>query len=400
MEQLIDLNMQAATDPESAATPANGDDVYQMHRIDMNHTNQPDSPVALRTSASSNIKARILENDVFALEDGIERTANLMGLAAEQDAYLLASFRSIIVTETDLVASDIVQVHPGDVMKGKPPLFFNCLRDSFMSYDDQVKDESSQTIESRVGSYGPHLVRLYFKHVHPVYCVVSKVRFLQAYRHDKTSIPISLRGVIYGLGVAYWELDPILNTMPRPFEQWEVFLPAQASLERELEGPNLWKLQACLLMLHDRAAGNSTFETPRTWTMSAQAVACAQMIGLHRDPSDWKIASWERSLRKKLWWATYVTDIWSAISHGNPPHLHRSSFTTSDLDLDDLKFDEDVPEELQDMVDKHCVDFDVSNAARFFELVKITQLLHTLIDTALCAKINESLGAWANETQD
>lgn len=331
----------------------------------------------------SSIGSRARENQLQTLEDGKDLTAHSIGLSAEQDTNLLASFRSVIINETNRVDGDIFQVHAGNNATGTPPLHFYILRDWFMPYDDHIKEEASQTIELKVGSYGPNLVRLYFKYVHPVYCVVSKVRFLRAYKQDKLSIPPSLRGVIYGLAAVYWKQDPALRAIPRPFEQYELFHAAQASLERELEAPNLWKLQACLLMLHEKAAGNGTFETPRTWSLSAQALACAQMIGLHRDPSDWNIAQWEKSLRKKLWWATYFTDMWSSVSHGNPPHIYRASYTTTDLSMEDMRFDEDVPEDFRDLVDVTSASFDVSTAARFLEHMKLTKILHKLLETAL-----------------
>ncbi|EXJ82430.1 hypothetical protein A1O3_06243 [Capronia epimyces CBS 606.96] len=334
------------------------------------------------TTPSSSNASRSLEPKVHTLEDGKNMTGHSLGLAAEQDTNLLASFRSVIINETDRVAGNIVQVYPGNLATGTPPLHFYILRDWFMPYDNRIKEESSQTIEFKIGPYGPNLVRLYFKYVHPVYCVVSKVRFLRAYKQDKLSIPASLRGVVYGLGAAFWKQDPLLRAIPRPFEQYELFHAAQASLDRELEAPNLWKLQACLLMLHEKAAGNGTFETPRMWTLSAQALACAQMIGLHRDPSDWNIAPWEKSLRKKLWWATFVTDMWSSVMHGNPPHIYQASYTTTDMDMDDLRFDEDVPEDLRDLVDITSASFDVSTAARFLEQIKLTQILQRLLDTA------------------
>ncbi|KIW11346.1 hypothetical protein PV08_10646 [Exophiala spinifera] len=319
---------------------------------------------------------------VQTLEDGKDMTAHSLGLCSEQDTNLLASFRSVIMNETNRVAGDIMQVHPGSCESGTPPVHFFILRDWFMPYDNQIKDEASRVIESTVEPYGPDLVRLYFKHVHPVNCVVSKVRFLRAYKEDKLSIPASLRGAIYAMGGAFWNQDPVLRTVPRNFEQYELFQAAQASLERELEAPNLWRTQACLLMIHERAANNTTFETPRLWTLSARAVSCAQMVGLHRDPSEWNIAPWEKSLRRKLWWSTYVTDMWTSVSHGNPPHIYRASYTTSDLSMDDLRVDEDVPEDLADMVDESSSCFDASTAARFLEMVKLTQLLHTILETS------------------
>lgn len=320
---------------------------------------------------------------VYTLEDGISSTAHSMGIAAEQDPYLLTFFRAIIIDETDRVHSNVVQVSPGDSSTGLVPVHFTLIKNDFPHHDNQIRDEASNEIESKAGPYGPNLVNLYFKHVHPAYCVVSKTRFLRAYRKNKLSIPASLRGIIYGLAAVFWNEDPLLKEAVRPFEQHELFIAARASLERELDSPNLWKMQACLLILHEAAPSYWSHETPRTWTLSAQALACAQEIGLHRDPGDWKISQWEKSLRKKLWWATYMTDIWSSIANGNPTHIYPASYTTSDLSMSDLEFDEDVPEDLQDMVHPASHRFETATAARFLEHVKLSQLTHRLLDTAL-----------------
>lgn len=391
----ITISLDASIDPvvEDSQSPTlhqhispistNPDHALLSPVTDMERMRLRDRFVNLYPSTPSRNEGRSVEPRTYTLEDNQNQTAHSMGLSAEQDTNLLATYRSVIISERNRVAGDIIKVHPGDVDQGAPPLHFYMLSDHFMPYDNALKEESSQLIETKVDYHGPSLVRLYFHHVHPVYCIVSKVRFLRAYKEDKLSIPASLRGVVYGLGAAFWNHDPVLSLIPRPFEQWELFQPAQISLDRELEAPNLWKLQACLLMLHERAAGNGIFETPRTWTLAAQAVACAHMIGLHRDPSQWNIAPWEKSLRKKLWWATYVTDIWASVSHGNPPHIHKDVYGTSNLDMEDLRFDEDVPEDLCDMVDVSSANFDVSTAARYLELVKLTQILGDLLHESL-----------------
>lgn len=51
--------------------------------------------------------------------------------------------------------------------------------------------------------------------------------------------------------------------------------------------------------------------------------------------------------------------------------------------MEDLRFDEHVPEDLADMVDDASATFDASTAARFLELIRLTQTLHTLLETAL-----------------
>jgi hypothetical protein len=316
---------------------------------------------------------------ILTLEDNLNRTAHNMGLCAEQDTDLLASFRSVIMNEQNGVSADIMQIGPGDPHRGIPPVHFNILHDEFQPADDIAKARASEKIESMVGLHGPALIRLFFQHVHPVYCVVSKTRFLDCYHTDKLKIPASLRGAIYGLGSMFWQNEPGKERLV--FDLHDLFEEAHSSLQREFHAPNLWKLQACLLLLYERPADNATIETPRTWIQSAHTVACAQMIGLHRDPTNWKIASWEKRLRRKLWWFTYNADIWSSVCHGNPPLIYRQSFTTTDPDRECLESDEDLPDTLFYLVDNSNKGIEISTTARFIQSVKLNKILHNLIDS-------------------
>ncbi|KAJ5125731.1 hypothetical protein N7448_005048 [Penicillium atrosanguineum] len=301
-----------------------------------------------------------------------------MGLCAEQDTDLLASFRSVIMNEKDGVSADMIQVRAGNEDQNISPIHFNVLHDEFQPADDIAKARASETIEEMVSPHGLTLVRLFFKHVHPVYCVVSKTRFLQAYASNKRQIPASLRGAVYGLASMFWKHKPAQDG-PLQFDLHDLFQEAHSSLQREFHAPNLWKLQACLLLLYERPADNATIETPCTWVFSAHTVACSQMIGLHRDPAFWQIAPWEKSLRRRLWWSTYVADIWSSICHGNPPLIYNESFTTAPPSIDDLAFDEDVPEEMRYMVDESSSDVDISTSARFLQMVNLSRILHDLV---------------------
>ncbi|KAL4978847.1 fungal-specific transcription factor domain-containing protein [Aspergillus desertorum] len=342
---------------------------------DGNEAASRSSPYALTSPLSENGPPPI-----DTLEDNENRTAHSLGLAGEQDTDLLASFRSVITNERDGISADVIQVSSGDPEATAFPVHFNLLMDEFQPADDLAKQRISEKIEAMVSPHAASLVRLFFKHVHPVYCVVSKVRFLRAYAEDKLKVPASLRGAVYGLGSTFWEHDPDVEGTLH-FDLHSLFEAAQSSLQRELHAPNLWGIQACLLLLHERPADNATIETPRTWVFSSRIVACAQMIGLHRDSSTWHLAPGEKKLRKKLWWATYMSDIWSSVSHGNPPLVYPRSFTTTPPEIDDLAFDEDVPTDFQDMVDISSQAVDISTSARFLEMVKLSRVLHELIDS-------------------
>ncbi|KAJ5090044.1 hypothetical protein N7532_008728 [Penicillium argentinense] len=322
---------------------------------------------------------------IYTLEDNKNRTAHNMGLCAEQDTDLLESFRSVIMNEQDGVSADIIQIGVGDPKRSIPPVHFNLLHDEFQPADDRAKARASETIETMVDPHGPALVCLFFQHVHPVYHIVSKNRFLQLYAADRFQIPASLRGAIYGIGSMFWQHLPKQASGEEKgtlqFDLHDLFEEAHSSLQREFHAPNLWKLQACLLLLYERPADNATIETPRTWILSAHTVACAQMIGLHRDSTDWNIAPWEKKLRKRLWWATYNADIWSSVCHGNPPLIYPGSFTTTELDGECLVFDEDLPVEFHHLVDNSSKGVDVSTGARFEQMIKLDRILHRLIDS-------------------
>lgn len=312
----------------------------------------------------------------YTLEDARNHTAHFMGWAAEQDTYLMDSFRSVILSEYGFDAN-IIQVDGGNPKTEDPPVHFLLLENDFPEHTNRMTQAASDAIEALAWPHGPLLVRLYFKHVHPVYPIVSKVRFLRQYSAGKERIPASLRGAVYALACAFWHKHPVSG--PCPFKQHELAAQAHTALRGELEAPNLWKLQSCLLLLHCMPPDIDSVETPYTWILACQATAAAQMIGLHQDPERWNIASWEKKLRRKLWWATYAADCWSAVCHGNPPHIVMNSFSTPAPIMDDLRSDEDVPPELGHLVDPDDTHFRVPDGARFLEMVRIAQDLRIII---------------------
>ncbi|KAJ9136610.1 Fungal specific transcription factor domain-containing protein [Pleurostoma richardsiae] len=349
------------------------DDALEIQQI---VTSPDEAVVALPINTQS--RARTRRAALYTLEDGVNLTAHSMGLSGEQDTELLASFRSAVMNEVNRVDADIIQVCPGDLTGNRPPVHFSMLHDEFAPLDNVAKQAASNRIEAAVDGHADGLVRLYFKHVHPVYPVLSKTRFLRAYSDDKTAIPASVRGAVYGLASNFWRQDPEMS-QTLGFNQHELFEDALGSLQREFHGPNLWTLQACLLLIHENPAENATIESPRVWTLSSQAVACAQMIGLHRDPAEWNIAPWEKCMRRKLWWATFAADVWSSVCHGNPPHIYRESFTTASLTMEDMAFDEDVPLELRHLIDESSTGLDISASARFYEGIAVSRVVHELL---------------------
>ena len=305
-----------------------------------------------------------------------------MGLAAEQDTYLLDEFRPLLHGDDDVVHANIVQVYPGSNRPDDPPLHFLLLENCNPEYMSSAKLAASESMESLVSPNADDLVRLYFKNVHPVLPVISKARFLSAYLSDKRRIPASLRGAVYALACPFWDRT-LSSDQPCRFSQWKLVDFAHDALRREHENLNLFTLQACLLLHHLEAPQSDSVETSSIWTLTAQATACAQMLGLHCDPGRWSLEPWEKRLRKKLWWATFWADCWSSVCHGTPPHLGRETFNTLPPDMDDALADEKVPSEASHLVEIENPATRALIAARFLETVKLAMILRDVLDCGL-----------------
>jgi len=275
--------------------------------LSLQQLTSPTSPTPIHASLSSprpdiNQSSRDLQKYIDyrnSLELGKNLTAHFVGLSGEQDTNLFSSIRYNVLNETKFIDFNIRQVYAGDSVKGTPPIHFSILHDLFPERDQRAKRVASDAIESHIRGYGDALLRLYFRFVHPILPILSKVATVVAYATDKMSIPASLRGAIYGLACAFWAEDPLLKDVP-PISQHELFEHAHAALNRELDSPKLSTLQACLLILHEQPDLSGTTESPRIWILACQATACAQALGLHQDPSLWSLPMWEKRIRKRL----------------------------------------------------------------------------------------------------
>lgn len=77
-------------------------------------------------------------------------------------------------------------------------------------------------------------------------------------------------------------------------------------IDNEYRSARLQTLQVEILHLAGRPISNPG----GNHLAICRAVGAMQLLGLHRDPSRWKLPKWERSLRKRLWWSLYVLDKW------------------------------------------------------------------------------------------
>lgn len=194
------------------------------------------------------------------------------------------------------------------------------------SRSGDAHDRYIGAIEAAVAASGPKLVELYFAHVHPAFPVLDKQDFLTEYRRSPSRIAPPLLAAVYLLARRWCPRDMQWPSGP----DGDVLSGlALGSLEIALRQPAVSTVQAGLLLLQQPDDGS--------WLLTTQLVAVGQDLGLHLDCSEWGLAGWERGLRKRVAWALFMQDKWSALVHGRPPHILSSNWAVRPLVDDDFE---------------------------------------------------------------
>lgn len=331
---------------------------------------KPEQPPRLSTQLpsaqlSTPVPLPVSPRRPFAVDESLSlqrhRHCKLLGQTTALDSALIALGTFNDRNETASVVGTLRQVTTHE--------YFN-------TYDDaevHIPDDEARAlvdIEQTVGSHGSALIDIYFRNVHPSYPIIQKQAFLDQHRHGDRQFNPPLLAAMYLLALQWWNSTPSLSVEPKPDVGRLEYL-AISSLTVAMQRPKISAVQAGLLLLQ-RAKSS-------TWTLTVQLVALAQDIGLHLDCTDWSIPPWERRLRKRLAWALYMQDKWSAVMHGRPSHISAADWAVSPLLNDD--FDEEVP------TSDHSADTDPLDAQTtrgrsiFMQMITLTSIMGEVCET-------------------
>ena len=229
--------------------------------------------------------------------------------------------------------------------------------------DVPIPDDEARAladIDATVGTHGPALIDIYFRNVHPSYPIIQKKVFLDRHRHGDKQFNPPLLAAIYLLALNWWDREPSLAQHQKP-DMARLEYIAITSLTIAMQRPKISAVQAGLLLLQ-RAKSS-------TWTLTVQLVALGQDIGLHLDCSDWSIPLWERRLRKRLAWALYMQDKWSALMHGRPSHIYDADWAVSQPAPED--FDESLRAAGEDPPEPEIV----KGRSLFMQMISLTSIM-------------------------
>lgn len=244
----------------------------------------------------------------------------------------------------------------------------------FSTHDDAdvpMPDDEARAlaeIERIVGPHANKLIEIFFRNVHPSFPIVQKQAFLDRHRHGDRQFNPPLLAAMYLLALGWWSQEPTLASQPIPDVNRLEYI-AITSLTMAMQRPKISAVQAGLLLLQ-RAKSS-------TWTLTVQLVALGQDIGLHLDCSNWSIPLWERRLRKRLAWALYMQDKWSAVGHGRPSHISAADWNVPPPQPDD--FDESVPP-LKTSPDEEDEQM-LRGRSLFNQMITLTSIMAEVCDT-------------------
>ncbi|CAO3641602.1 unnamed protein product [Cunninghamella blakesleeana] len=186
------------------------------------------------------------------------------------------------------------------------------------------------------------LLKVYFAYIHPGLPVVNKVFFLRQYRSLSSDYPSApLLNAMYGAALRYIETCKVFgdNTAVQDALGCEIadFQIPEGGSEKFFENliayckgkynPNIATIQALVITQNHRASMDT--KVTGAWLINAAAIRMAQDLGLHRSSELWDIPESEKETRRRVWWAVYIMDKWSAASTGRPQ-------TIFDEDCDEL----------------------------------------------------------------
>jgi hypothetical protein len=180
-----------------------------------------------------------------------------------------------------------------------------------------------QDVEKLLSEKQRHeLVQLFFHFVQPAFPVLYGAgprADSDSGSHDDhfdiSTASLSLSACIYATALPFSIHNDYLNATLTDAngKREQLYSMAVAAILAEANAPTIETLQACLLLLQKGPTVQHQGLTPTYSAIASMTVTTAKSLGLQHDSTNWSISSAEKQLRQRLWWATFIMDIWVSI---------------------------------------------------------------------------------------
>ncbi|KAH3904477.1 hypothetical protein HBI56_171410 [Parastagonospora nodorum] len=214
-----------------------------------------------------------------------------------------------------------------------------------------------EIIEQVLSPHAAEVRRLYFDYLHPCFPILDEQTFLHLWQKNNNLVSSTLMCDMYASALLYWHRSEVLRQHPRPDLNF-IWNNAITALQDDFLGPTISTVPAALLDMLGRPVRAVTGNIVN----AGRVVTLAQSLGLHRDPSSWKITVHEKNVRMRLWWGVVIHDHWSSVGHGIPPTINPRYYDVPPVTSDMLAFP---------TIPQSCL----NSASTFIQLCKLTQIL-------------------------
>lgn len=248
-------------------------------------------------------------------------------------------------------------------------------------YDSELN--RIDAIERAIEPYGPELVTLYFRIVHPSFPILHKGAFFEKYARSYREFCPALLASVYLLASQYWNFSSVLSetTKPNLTLLWRFALE---SFDITIFRPKLSSVQAGLLLAQYESSDGGIVSSGARGRVTAHLISTAHKLGLHLDPTDWDIPSWEIGLRRRLAWAVYMQDKWVSLIEGRPTLISNLNWTVSAC------IEHDFPEAQED--DEEGSSEVQKGRTIFMEMISLTIILSDILDSIFSLRANNDIG--------
>ncbi|KAF2477765.1 C6 transcription factor-like protein [Lindgomyces ingoldianus] len=186
---------------------------------------------------------------------------------------------------------------------------------------NSIGEEQVEILEQIFGPFKYEVLQLFFSYVHCHFPILDDETSSILREGSTEKISKSLLCVVYAIASPNWRKSDILKMHPKPDPHYVWNKAINAVLEDFLS-PSLATVSAAVLDL----VGRPSISIVGNITLCGRTVGLAHTLGLHRDPSKWKVSEDEKSMRIRLWWGVLITDYWASIAYGTPPHVAKGFY--------------------------------------------------------------------------
>ncbi|KAI8098493.1 fungal-specific transcription factor domain-containing protein, partial [Halteromyces radiatus] len=227
----------------------------------------------------------------------------------------------------------LVIYEQGDNLNGRTPNQIVVEKLGILKPGEPVRDvdEWIFKVANITKTTSDRLMKVYFAYIHPGLPVVNKTLFLNQYRDLADDFPSApLLNAMYGAATRYIEtcqlfgdLKAVTDAFDEDVSDWQIpeggserFFDNLITYVRGRYSPSIAVIQALIIAQNHRASLDA--KMTGSWLINGAAIRMAQDLGLHRSTETWQITEGEKETRRRVWWAVYIMDKWSAASTGRP----------------------------------------------------------------------------------